>query len=101
MSDVSIFSQKNLGVAIDTISLIKSQLKEEYWKNRTGAYAEERQAYWKALTENYSKRLLKHIGVDPLVIAVVKQVLSMFEVAIPAEVMSVIRLLLKQIGVNV
>ena len=100
MTQEQIFTGKNLEAAIDTVSLVKSQLKELYWKSEDNVRSSERRIYWAKQTAVYSKRLLTHVGIDPLVIEVVKQVLNMFGSLLPAPVISVIKKLLEAIGIE-
>ena len=101
MTPEQMFTGKNLEVAIDTVSLVKAQLKTVYWEGKpTTPKSEERRKYWSDYVEVYSKRLLEHIGIDPFVIAIVKQVIEMFGSLLPAPILALIKSLLEKIGIK-
>jgi len=98
MTQTEMFSGKNLEVATDAVSLVKTQLKLMKWEPTNN---EERKKHWRDLRDTYSARLIRHAGVSPAALFIIKSVIGIFGSILPSGVFEIIKDVLRQIGIEV
>lgn len=98
MTQSEMFTGKNLEIATDAVSLVKTQLKLMKWEPTNN---EERKKHWRDLRDTYSARLLRQAGFSPAALMIIKSVIGIFGSILPSGVFDVIKDVLKQIGIEV